>query len=78
MLFDPLCFIKYVEENGEAIIEYIDNWAEGQMPTYYFFGDLVIDMKECIHIQVAKIYLQKLNAHHLIKNLENLDCPCNM
>ena len=50
MLFDPLCFIKYLEDNGEIIIEYIDNWAEGLMPTYYFFGDLVIDMKECIHI----------------------------
>ena len=56
MLFDPLCFIKYVEENGEAIIEYIDNWADGQMPTYYFFGDLVINMNTFFHInyQISK------------------------
>ena len=77
MLFDPFCFVKFVEDSGENIVEYIDNWADGQMPIYHFFGDLVIDMRECIHIQVAKIYLQKLNAQHLINNLEDLKCPCN-
>ena len=77
MLFDPFCFIKFVEDSGVSIVEYIDNWADGQMPRYHFFGDLVIDMRECIHIQVAKIYLQKLNAQHLINNLEDLKCPCN-
>ena len=77
MLFDPFCFVKFVEDSGEDIIEYIDNWADGQTPIYHFFGDLVIDMRECIHIQVAKIYLQKWNAQHLINNLEDLKCPCN-
>jgi hypothetical protein len=77
MLFDPFCFVKFVEDSGENIVEYIDNWADGQMPIYHFFGDLVIDMRECIHIQVAKIYLQKLNAQHLVNNLEDLKCPCN-
>lgn len=77
MLFDPFCFVRFVEDNGVNILEYIDNWAEGQKPIYYFFDDLVIDMQECIHIQVAKIYLQKLNANHLINKLQDLDCPCN-
>lgn len=77
MLFDPYCFVRFVEDSGEDIVEYIDNWADGQKPIYYFFGDLAIDMRECIHIQVAKIYLQKLNAQHLINNLENLECPCD-
>ena len=77
MLFDPFCFVKFVEESGEDIVEYIDNWADGQTPTYYFFGDLIIDMRECIHIQVAKIYLQKLNLQNLINDLEDLKCPCN-
>lgn len=78
MLFDPYCFVKFVEDNGENVIEYVDNWAEGQKSIYYFFDDLVIDMPECIHIQVAKIYLQKLNAHHLISKLQELDCPCKI
>ena len=77
MLFDPFCFVKFVEDSGEDIVEYIDNWADGQTPIYHFFGDLIIDMRECIHIQVAKIYLQKLNVQHLINNLEDLKCPCN-
>lgn len=55
MLFDPFCFVRFVEEGGEDIVEYIDNWADGQKPIYHFFGDLGIDMRECIHIQVAKI-----------------------
>ena len=76
MLFDPFCFVKFVEKNDVTIVEYIDNLAEGQKPIYHFFDDLVIDMRECIHIQVAKIYLQRLNAHHLITNLDSLDCPC--
>jgi hypothetical protein len=78
MLFDPFCFVKFVEDSGEDIVEYIDNWADSQTPIYYFFGDLTIDMRECIHIQVAKIYLQKLNAQHLINNLEDLKCPCKL
>lgn len=78
MLFDPFCFVKFVEDSGEDIVEYIDNWADSQIPIYYFFGDLTIDMRECIHIQVAKIYLQKLNAQHLINNLEDLKCPCKL
>ncbi len=79
MLFDAYCFVKFVEDSGENIIEYVDNWAEGQKPIYYFFDDLVIDMQECIHIQVAKIYLQKLNTHHLIHKLHDLDyCPCQI
>jgi hypothetical protein len=77
MLFDPFCFVKFVEESGEETVEYIDNWADGQKPIYHFFDDLVIDMRECIHIEVAKIYLQKLDAPHLIKQLEILKCPCN-
>jgi|688.fasta_scaffold1295830_2 hypothetical protein len=76
MLFDPFCFVKFVEDSGEDIVEYIDNWADGQTPIYHFFGDLAIDMRECIHIQVAKIYLQMLNAQHLINKLEDLKCPC--
>lgn len=77
MLFDPFCFVKFVEESGQDIVEYIDNWADGQTPIYYFFGDLIIDMRECINIQVAKIYLQKLNLQNLINDLEDLKCPCN-
>lgn len=76
MLFDPFCFVRFVEENDECIVEYIDNWADGQTPIYYFFGDLVIDMRNCIHISVAKFYLQMLNVQHLIAHLERLDCPC--
>jgi hypothetical protein len=77
MLFDPFCFVQFIEERGESVVEYIDNWADGPSPTYYFFGDLVIDMRECIHIQVSKINLHKLGAFHLLNNLENLNCPCN-
>lgn len=76
MLFDPFCFVKFVEDNGENIVKYVDNWADGQ-PIYYFFDDLIVNMQECIHVQVAKIYLQKLNAHHLINKLKDLECPCN-
>lgn len=77
MLFDPLCFVNFVEENGKNIINYIDNWADGTAPKYYFFDDLIIDMRECIHIEVAKIYLQKLNSPELSSQLKNLNCPCN-
>lgn len=77
MLFDPFCFVRFVEESGENVVEYIDNWTEGPKPTYHFFGDLVIDMRECIHIQVAKLYLRKLKAHTLIDKLTKLDCPCH-
>jgi len=76
MLFDPFCFVRFIEESGEEVVDYIDNWADGQIPKYYFFRDLGIDMQECIHIQVAEIYLQKLNASHLINKLKDLDCPC--
>jgi hypothetical protein len=76
MLFDPFCFVDFVENSGEGIVEYIDNWADEQKPIYYFFDDLVIDMRECIDLQVARIYLQKLNPQHLIQELEDLDCPC--
>ena len=77
MLFDALCFVNFVEENGKNVINYVDNWADGSAPKYYFFDDLVIDMGECIHIEVAKIYLQKLNAQKLNNQIINLDCPCN-
>jgi uncharacterized protein (DUF1015 family) len=77
MLLDPFCFVTFVETSGEEIVEYIDSWAEGQKPIYHFFGDLVIDMRECIYVDVAKIYLQKLNLPHLINRLKDLDCPCN-
>jgi hypothetical protein len=77
MLFDPLCFVNFVEENGKNIINYVDNWADGSAPKYYFFDDLIIDMRECIHFEVAKIYLQKLNSPELSSQLKNLNCPCN-
>jgi hypothetical protein len=76
MLFEPFCFIRFIESNGNtAIISYIDNWAEGA-PSYYFFDDLVIDMQHCIHIDVAGEYLRKINEAHLIRRLKTLDCPC--
>ena len=76
MLLEPYCFIKFIEEQGAEIIEYIDNWSEGKVYYYFFEEDLVIDMSECIHITVASRYLKKINLAHLALNLVKLDCPC--
>jgi hypothetical protein len=76
MLFDPYCFIQYIERNNGDIVEYTDNWTDGN-PIIHLFEDLPVSMSECIHIEVAKMYLDKINAKHLIDSLKNLDCPCN-
>jgi hypothetical protein len=69
--------VRFVEDNDVALVEYIDNWTDGVPAKYHFFnGDLVIDMQHCIHIEVAKRYLKKINAEHLINELSNIDCPC--
>ena len=36
MLLEPYCFIKFIEEQGVEIIEYIDNWTEGKV--YYYLN----------------------------------------
>lgn len=77
MLFEPACFLRFLEDNDIPILEYIDNWTDGEVHYYFFNEDLVIDMRECIHIEVAKMYLRKINAQHLIVYLRTLDCPCS-
>lgn len=77
MLFDPFCFIEFIQNTGEEVVEYVDNWAEGVPPIFHLFNDLPIDMAECIHIDIAKKYLLRLNLQHLIALLTELDCPCN-
>ncbi|MCC9018677.1 hypothetical protein [Flavobacterium lipolyticum] len=78
MLFEPSCFIKFIEDHDVGVIEYTDNWTDGADVKYHFFNDdLVIDMQHCIHIEVAKHYLKKINAAFLINELENIDCPCS-
>ena len=76
MLLEPYCFIEFVEENGVPIIKHIDNWSEGDVIFYFFEEDLVINMKECIHVIVAEQYLVKLNLPDLIDKLNTLNCPC--
>ena len=76
MLFEPYCFISFIENNDIIIIKHIDNWTDGEVIYYFFDEDLVINMNECIDILIAKKYLQKLNASHLIQQLDELDCPC--
>ncbi len=78
MLLEPLCFIRFVEDNDIPVIEYIDNWTVGAKVKYHFFNDdILIDMEHCVHVIVAKEYLIKLNAHHLITQVEKLECPCS-
>ena len=76
MLFDPNCFIRFIEDQQGDIVEYMDNWTDGKNPIYHLFEDLPIPMGECIHIEVAKIYLNKVKSSNLIKSLPDLYCPC--
>jgi hypothetical protein len=76
MLLDPYCFIRFLEDNNVPVLEYIDNWAEGEVRYYFFNEALVIDMQECIHVEVARMYLRKIRAEHLALRLKTLDCPC--
>ena len=76
MLFEPRWFIDFIESNDIPVIGYIDNWAEGQ-PKYYFLSDeLVINMTYCIDIDIAHIYLKKIEAERLSPMLDTLECPC--
>ncbi len=76
MLFDPYCSINFIENNTDEVVEYKDNWTDGKHPIYHLFGGLLIDMGECIHIDVAKMYLQKLQIQQLMAHLSKLECPC--
>lgn len=76
MLFEPYCLIQFIEQNGKEIIEYVDNWTEGEVNYYFFDNDLVINMQECVHISVAERYLRKLKMEKFTDRLPFIECPC--